>query len=322
MPSITHSDRSARRRAVPESDSGRAVARARLDWDRDGADWPNHAASRRVRSGALTWHVQIMGSGPTLLLLHGTGASTHSWRDVLPLLSQHFEVVALDLPGHAFTDLPAAAGLGLPGMSQSIAQLLSDLAVRPRFGLGHSAGASILVRMQLDGLSAFDRIVGLNGAFRPLFGAAGLIMPALARVVASVPFVPDVLAWRAADEEAVERLLRGTGSKLDARGLALYQCLFSSRQHVAAALGMMANWDLPTLWRDLPRLAVPMDLIAATGDLTIPAEQAFDVKARAPAVRVHIVRGLGHLAHEERPQDIGERVRSLLAGETPREGAP
>lgn len=322
MPPILQNDRSVRGYARPKGEGGRAVARARLDWERDGADWPNRAASRRVTSGSLTWHVQIMGTGPTVLLLHGTGASTHSWRDLLPLLSQDLEVVALDLPGHGFTDLPAAAGLGMTGMSLSIARLLSDLAVRPRFGLGHSAGASILARMQLDGLAGLERIVGLNGAFRPLFSAAGLVMPALARVVASVPFVPDILAWRAEGEGAVDRLLRGTGSLLDPRGIELYRRLFSSRQHVAAALGMMANWDLPALWRDLPRLQIPMDLIAATGDLTISAEQAFDVKQRAPAVSVHIVRGLGHLAHEERPQDIGALIRNLLELQATHERAP
>ena len=67
---------------------------ARLDWQRDGADWPNRASSRMVRAGGLTWHVQVAGSGPVLLLVHGTGASTHSWRDLLPLLATGHTVVA------------------------------------------------------------------------------------------------------------------------------------------------------------------------------------------------------------------------------------
>ena len=61
---------------------------SRLDWERDGRDWPNRAASRFVRAGGLDWHVQTMGQGPTVWLIHGTGAATHSWRDILPLLAQ------------------------------------------------------------------------------------------------------------------------------------------------------------------------------------------------------------------------------------------
>ncbi len=47
-----------------------------LDWGEDGRDWPNREASRFIEADDITWHVQIMGAGPVLLLLHGTGAST------------------------------------------------------------------------------------------------------------------------------------------------------------------------------------------------------------------------------------------------------
>ena len=52
-------------------------------------DWPNRAASRYVDAGGLRWHVQSLGdAGPDLLLLHGTGAATHSWAGLAPLLSE------------------------------------------------------------------------------------------------------------------------------------------------------------------------------------------------------------------------------------------
>ena len=47
------------------------------DWARDGADWPHRDASRFIVAAGLRWHVQRIGAGPTLLLLHGTGAATH-----------------------------------------------------------------------------------------------------------------------------------------------------------------------------------------------------------------------------------------------------
>ncbi|MFY0022431.1 hypothetical protein ABTQ05_21120, partial [Acinetobacter baumannii] len=62
----------------------------RPDWATDGRDWPHRDASRFVDAGRVRFHVQVMGSGPPLLLIHGTGAATHSWRDVAPLLAEHF----------------------------------------------------------------------------------------------------------------------------------------------------------------------------------------------------------------------------------------
>ena len=54
----------------------------------EGRDWPNRAAQPLRLAGGLDWHVQEMGEGPGLLLLHGTGAATHSFRDLAPLLAK------------------------------------------------------------------------------------------------------------------------------------------------------------------------------------------------------------------------------------------
>ena len=88
-------------------------------WERDGADWPHRAASRFVWAGGVHWHVQQLGQGPVALLLHGTGASTHSWRDLAPLLAEHSTVVMVDLLGHAFSSMPATPQMTLPGMAQA-----------------------------------------------------------------------------------------------------------------------------------------------------------------------------------------------------------
>ncbi len=60
----------------------------RLIWGTDGRDWPHRDRSRFVEAGGLRWHIQRMGDGPALLLVHGTAAATHSWRDLAPLLAR------------------------------------------------------------------------------------------------------------------------------------------------------------------------------------------------------------------------------------------
>ena len=87
------------------------------DWDEDGRDWPNREASRVVSAGGLRWHVQVLGTGPTLLLVHGTGAATHSWRDLAPRLARRFTIVAPDLPGHGFTSSPGDDRMSMPAMA-------------------------------------------------------------------------------------------------------------------------------------------------------------------------------------------------------------
>ncbi len=284
----------------------------RPTWEHEGRRWPNREASRFIRAGGFRWHVQVAGEGPALLLLHGTGAATHSWRDLLPLLAQRFTVIAPDLPGHGFTETPPAHALSLPGMASAVQALLAALGVEPVLVAGHSAGAAVMALMTLDGMIAPRGLVSLNGALLPLRGGPGdlFIFSALARMLVSVPVVPWLISRRAHDRRAVERLLRGTGSTLDARGVELYGLVVRHPGHVAAALGMMAAWDLHPLARALPRLACPLTLVVGENDRTIPAADAQRVRAILPSAAIVTLPGLGHLAHEEDPRAVAAIIEA------------
>jgi magnesium chelatase accessory protein len=286
--------------------------RETLDWARDGADWPNREASRFVRAAGLRWHVQVMGDGPPALLIHGVGGATHSWRDLAPLLAARFRVIAPDLPGHGFTAMPRRAGLALPAMAQGLAELLHALDARADLVVGHSAGAAIGTWMALDGRAAPRAIVAFNGAFLPFRGVAGQLFPPMAKMLALNPLVPRAVAW-GADRAAVDRLLGAMG-RIDARARALYRRLFASPTHVAAALGMMAHWDLKPVVDALPRLAPRLELAVGEADRAVPPSDAAEVAARAPHAHMTWLPGLGHLAHEERPDLAAEIVGRAFDG--------
>lgn len=279
-----------------------------LNWRSDGADWPNRAASTFVEAAGLRWHVQRMGKGPSLLLLHGTGAATHSWRDLMPLLAAHFDVVALDLPGHGFTASPPPHRMSLPGMAADIAQLLRRLDIAPAVAVGHSAGAAILARMCLDHRIAPRHLVSLNGALLPFSGVARHLFAPLARLLAEQGAVPRLFAWQASRPGAVERLLENTGSHIDAAGIAQYRRLVRSPRHVAAALQMMANWNLASLQPALPALQTLLLLVAGSRDRAVPPTAAQSVAALVPGAEVAVMHGFGHLAHEEAPQQTATLI--------------
>ncbi len=292
-----------------------------LTWEKDGRNWPNRPASRFIRAGGLTWHVQQMGQGPVVFLVHGTGASTHSWRDLAPLLAAQFTVVAPDLPGHGFTEMPGPGGLSLPGMATALGALLNALDMQPAIVAGHSAGAAILARMCLENRIAPKALISLNGAFLPLRGVPAHIFSPIAKLLTSFSLMPWLFARMAAKPGVVERLIADTGSKLDAGGLGLYRQLVANPGHVGATLGMMANWDLEPIERQIGDLKPALVLVVGDNDRTISPREAKRIQLLAPKAEIISLPGLGHLAHEERPSDIAEIVERYAA-EEPRKGRP
>ncbi len=288
-----------------------------LNWDRDGRDWPNRAASRFVAAGGLGWHVQIAGpdaqGAPVLLVLHGTAASSHSWRAMLMPLAAHFTVVAPDLPGHGFTSGRVPGGPGLPQMGRALSALLAELNAPPALIAGHSAGAAIALEVA-SRMAAPPPVIGFGAALMPFPGLAAQLFPALAKALFVNPLVPRIFARLAAVPGEAERFLaRATASQIDAAGLALYARLLARHGHVGGALAMMANWDLSAFAPRLAAMAMPVRLIHGGDDPAVPLASVRAAAARLLQADVVVWDGLGHLAHEEEPERAAAAVVEFAA---------
>jgi magnesium chelatase accessory protein len=289
-------------------------------------DWPQRAHSRSVLAGGLRWHVQLMGptdapgarqapTAPVVLLLHGTGASSHSFAALAPLLARTHRVLVPDLPGHAHTQRPASDdGLSLPGMARALGALLAALHVRPTLVVGHSAGAAVAARLCLDGHCAPQHLVSLNGAWFPPRGVGNWWYAPAAKLLVRNPLVPRFFAWQASQPRVLQRLLDSTGSRLPAAATAPYARLVADPAHVAAVLAMMASWDLRPLLHDLPRLAPRLHLVVGQRDTTIAPREALQVQPLVPGSTLSRLPACGHLAHEEDPAGVAALLVRWVPG--------
>lgn len=271
----------------------------RLDWQSDGKDWPNRALSRFVEAGGQRWHIQRAGKGEALLLLHGTGASTHSWSGLLPLLARQFDVLAMDLPGHAFTQNLHRLDVSLPGMVRALTGLLEAERFKPSAIIGHSAGAAIAVKLAPLLAPPPRQVIALNGALKPFGGPAGLIAPLMAKALAINPFAYHALARGGRDPARVEKLIEGTGSRPGPDYLKFYGRLFGNPAHVAGTLSMMAAWDVSDILPPFGRAGFPLHQITGACDRAVPSQLAAELAQRYRWATTTRLPGLGHLAHEE-----------------------
>jgi magnesium chelatase accessory protein len=111
-------------------------------------------------------------------------------------------------------------------------------------------------------------------------------------------------------------MLRGTGSTIDSTGKRYYGRLAGSPGHVAAAMSLMANWDLHPLLREIPTLKPHLVLVSGSKDGMVPAAEAYRIRSVVPNAELVSLRGLGHLAHEERPNEIAALVERMVPHET------
>jgi magnesium chelatase accessory protein len=267
--------------------------------------------------GALRWyseHSPGPPDAPLALLLHGTGASAHSWHALAACMHTRFALLAPDLPGHARTQTPAHQPLDLPAVARALGEWLAVQQRRPALIIGHSAGAAIALRMVLDRQVDGVPVVSINGALLPPAGWPGELFLPLARRLVQQPRVPRMFARVAAQPLVVRRLLSGTGSRLDEAGIERYAQLLSRPQHAADVLRLMASWDLAPLAADLSRLASPLHLVVGLNDRTVPPEQARRVRASVGHARLSELQRLGHLAHEEDAPAVWEAIASAWPG--------
>jgi len=272
-------------------------------------------SSRKIRVGALQWHIRTQGSGPVCLLIHGTGASVHSWDKLAPLLAAHYTVVMIDLPGHADTVTPADADLTLQGMAAALFEFIEHENLHPELIVGHSAGAAIMLELCLEHPHCAKKLACINAAVIPLGGLAGYLFLPLARLSAASAWMPRFFSFRARNDSNVKKLLDSTGSVVDPESFRRYAELFSDPAHVSGVLRMMANWHLEKLNARLGQIQQPVKLIAASDDKTIPLRDIYKLRQLLPAeqVKVYVVNGGGHLLHEEDPSSVARIILDTVA---------
>ena len=278
-----------------------------MRWPDDAKGWPLTEYSRFVLQRPHRWHVQEHGAGPTILLIHGAGGATQSFRGLFPLLAETRHVIAVDLPGQGFSQLGAQQRCGLDHMAEDLVALCRGQGWSPDLIVGHSAGAALALRMWELGLRPPDGIVAINAALGNFKGVAGWLFPLMAKALAATPFSARLFA-NTTTRSSVRRLVEGTGSKLDEVGLELYYRLATDRAHVDATLSMMAQWSLDGLLARLGKIDTPVHLIVAEGDTAVPPEISRTAARQLSHAHLTSLSGLGHLAHEEDPQTIADLI--------------
>jgi pimeloyl-ACP methyl ester carboxylesterase len=102
------------------------------------------------------------GQGAPVILLHGMGATSYSWRRLIPALSERFEVFACDIPGFGRSDKPADFDYSFPGFSRWLISFMDHFQIARATLVGNSMGGVISVRTVLEFPERVERLALLG----------------------------------------------------------------------------------------------------------------------------------------------------------------
>ena len=277
--------------------------------------------TERVRVSGLgqPWVFTQLSEGPrAILALHGTGASSHSFRPLAAQLQGSWALWAPDLPGHGASLLAPGFRPTRQALAASLGDALSTLSIPWALALGHSAGAAILLQYRLEapGRARVPLPLGLLApALLPLAGLQRWLFPAAAELLARYPSWLSRLVARSTPERLARRLIADTGSTLPLAQLKGYADLLAQRSHGEGALALMRHWDLRSLTPALSQIQDPLLILTGTADRTYSRPPRAALEPHLPPAAWRSFPGLGHLLHEEAPAEVGAAITGWFLGD-------
>jgi pimeloyl-ACP methyl ester carboxylesterase len=286
-------------------------------------------ASRFVDVGGLAVHYRDEGAGPPLLLLHGTGASLHTWDGWTQALRGQFRVIRMDLPGFGLTgpSRPEEPALPETGGARKRAAYEDDYrieayvefveAFRKRLGLdafalaGNSLGGLIAWSYAVAHPAQVNALVLLDPAGYPV------ARPVLLFRLAQVPGLSWLLARLDPGPLAAKTLRDAYGDpgKITPALVERYREL-SLREGNRRAFVARARTRGVDHRADIPKVRAPTLILWGSLDRLIPVEHAERFRRAIPGASSIVYQGIGHVPMEEIPErsaaDAGGFVLSAL----------
>lgn len=269
---------------------------------------------RFVEVEGITIHYQQWGDGGEglpVVLLHGFGASTFSWREVAAELARERTVIAFDRPGFGLSERPLAwrgeNPYGPEGQATLTLALLDVLGIDRAILVGHSAGGRVAA---LVSQRQPERVAGLVLVAPALGGDAG---PASA--VAKLARLPQVdhlgpLLVRSLTgtlESILERSFHDP-AKLTPQIRAGYRLPLRARDWDRGLWEIVKAPAGPDVRPGLSGLRQPVLVITGDDDRIVPPAQSVEAARVIPGAELVVIRACGHLPQEEQPQAFLETV--------------
>jgi pimeloyl-ACP methyl ester carboxylesterase len=270
----------------------------------------SYPESRLVAVDGMQVHVRMAGKGETVLLLHDAGSSLHTWEAWFDTLSKHYEVIAVDLPGHGLTGPHPRSSYSAFMYIDFLLHLTKALDVDKFHLAGNGMGAQIAWFFAVERQSKIRSLTLLN--------APGFETRAVGPVewLARIPLF-NRLIWKITPESFLrvwlEELYADDQRVGDALVMRHVDLLLAAGNRKAYTDRCQVKDNRPPA-QIIEKISVPTLIMWGAEDTRISPEFAYDFHKRIRSSFLKIYQNTGHWPQEENPAETVTDMQAFLHG--------
>lgn len=294
--------------AIAAAIGGGVLLRRKLALKED-LDWNDVEKTGEIaRIEGYGVHYVDVGHGPAMVLLHGFGGSTYSYRHLIPIFARDHRVIAVDLKGYGYSERNAGAGLSATDQVAMLKALLDRCAVDRAVFVGHSMGGGIALRFAAAHpliVQALVLAASATGEERAgqRAGLRGSMPQWLLR-----PILPVMAGF--ASSRLMKRMYHDTSRITpDVRDEYLRPARIKGSMDGLMAMMRDRAADQPV---DDARVTMPVLLLNGAYDEVVPLSVAQRLRERLPHARLVVIERAAHGLLEERPEECARAIADFL----------
>ncbi len=251
---------------------------------------------------------RLAGTGPDLVLVHGTPFSSYVWHRILPAIAPNWRVHIFDLLGYGQSTMREGQDVSLGVQNEVLTALLAHWGLKKPAVAAHDFGGATALRAHLLNQVEFRQLLLIDPVAIHPWGS---------------PFVRHVAQHEAAfrgipayiHEAMVARYLRGAVFRnIKDEELAPYAAPWLGPLGQPAFYRQIAQMDqryTDEIEQALPAIRCPVSILWGENDEWIPVTQARRLQSMIPGSALQIVPQCGHLVQEDAPAAIISEIGQL-----------
>lgn len=270
------------------------------------------APSEFVSVQGMQVHYREEGKGTPLVLIHGTGASLHTWQGWVDRLKQHYRVIRFDLPAFGLTGPHPQHDYKIDTYVKFVHELLEKKGIKKCHIAGNSLGGNIAWRFALAYPNKVGKMILLDPSGVPLKKRKKIWVMQLARA----PLINQVMRYATPRAIFKKNLLAvyHDDTKVSPELVTQYQELMLRTGNRDAFIHRAKTpfEDRSALLKDIQTNTL---IMWGKDDQWIPIELAYVFKEKLPNNRLIVYPKVGHVPMEEIPAKTAQDALSFLVND-------